>query len=645
MVQSLEVTRLHYAVKEADSKQKLMRKLVGLGCTCSAEDEKWRTILDGVSLQVKRGEVMAIMGNSGCGKTSLLDIIACRQDTGSSVTLSGDVLIDGKARTLEMVRSSVGYVRQDDRLIAQLTVRETLEFVAALRLPADMLWSDKSAWVERVIQELALWHVVDQPVGSVEKRGISGGERRRVSIGVQMLLNPELLLLDEPTSGLDAFNAAQLTELLHQLSRSGRIILMTVHQPRAAIFHRFDKLMLLSAGGRTVYCGESKKTVLDYFSSVGYACPKLNNPADYLVDISTVDLHSDEKEATSRQRVDQLVEEFRQRTTAANVLMWSGPESDEGCVVESDTHNAGAQNALAAHRHTADVHMLPTGASPGMFRQFLILCWRAWLKELRSVGWQFQQLLAALWMSLEVGLIYFDIGQDQRGIRDRISVVYSSLAIYPFMVTLDTVAKLHSERRFFFYEIQDGMYSSGPFFFSKLLCELPFNLLAWVCFVPIFYWMANLKPDILSFVYTSLFVLLVVYVSRSAALAIATGIHKFQVAQFVANLAFTINIFTSGFILNLTSLNPGVHWTSYLGFVRWAIQGMAALQFRDIKFSCADAESNSTCIPTGQEALKFYALDEYTEVDSWYILGGMFIAWNLLTLVFLKFRSQRPEQI
>ena len=119
-----------------------------------------------------------------------------------------------------------------------------------------------------------------------------------------------------------------------------------------------------------------------------------------------------------------------------------------------------------------------------------------------------------------------------------------------------------------------------------------------------------------------------------------------QVAQFIANLGFTVNIFTSGFILNLTSINPVVRWLDNISFVRWSIQGMADMQFRDIRFSCDDAPSlNATCIKTGSEALRFYALDKYTSVDSWYILGGMFLWLNVCAILLLKLRSQRPEQI
>ena len=429
----------------------------------------------------------------------------------------------------DMVHSSVAYVRQDDRLIAQLTVRETLEFVAALRLAATMPWSEKAAHVESVVQELALWHVIDQRVGSVEKRGISGGERRRVSIGVQILLNQQLLLLDEPTSGLDAFTAMQLIELLQQLSRSGRIVVMTVHQPRAAIFRQFDKLLLLSAGGRTVYCGHGNTSVLEYFDTIGCSCPKLSNPADYLLDLATVDLHSEAEETQSRNRVSQLASKFRGRCTEQQTVMWQGGSVTHHESSTSSSLSAKGQSQANQPAQKTPRISLPTGKTATAFQQFLILCWRTWLMEFRNVGWQLHQLFAALWMTLELGIVYYSISLDQRGIRDRLSLLYVGVALYPFNITLDTISRLHSQRRHFYYEIEDGMYGTLPMFLSKLVCELPFNLIGWLCYVSIFYWMAGLKGDIASFMESALLILLIAYVARSAAMAIASAIHSFQV--------------------------------------------------------------------------------------------------------------------
>lgn len=201
----LEVSNLHHEVERPTGG--LLSKLIGTSSLKetfhegeSSQADQWRTILDGVTLNLYAGEIMAVMGSSGSGKTSLLDLIACRNDSASACRTTGAVLFNGRERTEASVKSMTAYVRQDDRLVAQLSVRETLRFVAEMKLPKAMTSEEKSAQVEAVINELGLWHVAEHRVGSVDQRGLSGGERRRVSIGVQMLLDPQLLLLDEPTS-------------------------------------------------------------------------------------------------------------------------------------------------------------------------------------------------------------------------------------------------------------------------------------------------------------------------------------------------------------------------------------------------------------------------------------------------------------
>ena len=520
----LEVRDLHHEVELPSSPLAWLT-----GKKNSANGSRWRTILDGVNLNLYSGEVMAVMGSSGSGKTSLLDVIACRHDSACRTT--GGVFFDGVPRTESSVRSLAAYVRQDDRLVAQLTVRETLRFVAALKLPASMPSAEKAAQVEAVIHELGLWHVAEHRVGSVDERGVSGGERRRVSIGVQMLLDPQLLLLDEPTSGLDAFTASQLVNLLRELANRGRLVLLSVHQPRATIFKQFDKLLLLSAGGRTVYCGSSGTPMLRYFERAGFCCPRLSNPADYVLDVATIDMHSEQREETSRARVDQLVKQFADVVAEREGKMWNEQE-DSAIELSSDDQDDGEQSNrldVRVKMGRPALRSVPTGRPVGMLGQFAVLFQRALRAEVRAVSWQVQQIITALLMSATIGLIFFDLGKDQRSVRDRLSLLYIVVALYPFIIVLDTVAKLHSERRIFYYEIQDGMYSTTPFFVSKLLSEIPFHVLGWLAYASTFYWMSGLKRDLDSFLQNAVFSLLVLYASRSVALAVASSVHHFQV--------------------------------------------------------------------------------------------------------------------
>lgn len=244
---------------------------------------KGRQILSNITGSVHPGELLAIMGASGAGKTSFLDILARKKKRG---LVTGDFWLNGEKVADDEFRSVIGFVDQDDTLMPTLTVHETILDSALLRLPKDMSRASKEQKVEDVERQLGIYHIRHQTIGSEEGgRGISGGEKRRVGIACELVTSPSILFLDEPTSGLDAYNAFNVVECLVTLVKTyNRTVVFTIHQPRSNIVALFDQLMLL-AEGRLVYSGPFQKCQ-SYFDSIGYACPPGFNIADYLVDLT-----------------------------------------------------------------------------------------------------------------------------------------------------------------------------------------------------------------------------------------------------------------------------------------------------------------------------------------------------------------------
>lgn len=209
-----------------------------------------------------------------------------------------------------MIQSVVSYVCQDDHaLLPSLTVRETLRFAAGLRLPSRMSKAEKHRRAEEVLHKMGLKDCADTLVGGDLVKGISGGEKRRVSIAVQILTEPRVPLLDEPTSGLDAFTANSIMEVLHGLANEGRTIILTTHQARSDLFKTFGNVLLLARGGRQAYAGPAKD-MLGYFNALDYRCPQHTNPADFALDLFTVDLRGAQEEVESRKRVSHLVDSW-----------------------------------------------------------------------------------------------------------------------------------------------------------------------------------------------------------------------------------------------------------------------------------------------------------------------------------------------
>ncbi|KAI1400221.1 hypothetical protein F4819DRAFT_487759 [Hypoxylon fuscum] len=243
-----------------------------------------KTILDGISGIAHPGEITAIMGASGAGKTSFLDILARKNKRGQT---AGDFFVNGEKVTDTEFKSVVGFVDQEDTMLPTLTVHETILTSALLRLPRGMGRAAKEQRAIEVEKQLGIYHIRDSLIGSEEGkgRGISGGEKRRVGIACELVTSPSILFLDEPTSGLDAFNAFNVIECLVTLAKTyKRTVIFTIHQPRSNIVALFDRLILL-AQGKTVYSGPFPQCQ-EYFHDVGYTCPPGFNIADYLVDLT-----------------------------------------------------------------------------------------------------------------------------------------------------------------------------------------------------------------------------------------------------------------------------------------------------------------------------------------------------------------------
>lgn len=244
--------------------------------------KKGKNILQEVTGSIPRGSCWGIMGGSGAGKTTFVNTLMGKQRT-----TAGTIKVNGWQKDMSKYKKLIGYVPQDDIVFPELTVRENILHSARCRLPRR--WRDKAIQdhVDSLIACLQLTHVQHSRVGDARKPVISGGQRKRVNIGIELAAAPMAIFLDEPTSGLDATSASSIMRLLRALSRLGVTTIAIVHQPREQIFAAFDHLLVL-AQGRSVYSGPTDQ-VQRYFENLGFAFPQRGNPADTLIDITTGD--------------------------------------------------------------------------------------------------------------------------------------------------------------------------------------------------------------------------------------------------------------------------------------------------------------------------------------------------------------------
>ena len=258
---------------------------------------KGKEILKGVTGHIHAGKMTAIMGPSGAGKTTFLNVLC-----GKVNRTSGSLKISGKEAELQAFKKICGFVPQEDVMLRELTVRENILHSARIRAPKSWSAAQVEAHVDTLIEALNLSHVAHTLIGDGITRGVSGGQRKRVNIGMEVAATPLCLFLDEPTSGLDSTSSLEVMDMLDQIAKIGTTVVAVIHQPRVEIFEKFDNVLMIAPGGRTAYLGPSADAKA-YFEGLGYLFPRGSNDADVLMDI----LSGHGNNPTRQYSVDELV--------------------------------------------------------------------------------------------------------------------------------------------------------------------------------------------------------------------------------------------------------------------------------------------------------------------------------------------------
>jgi ABC-type multidrug transport system ATPase subunit/ABC-type multidrug transport system permease subunit len=367
-----------------------------------------RQILNNVDGWVKPGTLTALMGVSGAGKTTLLDCLADRTSMG---VITGDMLVDGNPRDASFQRKT-GYVQQQDLHLQTTTVREALNFSALLRQPADIPRKEKLAYVDEVIRLLDMEEYADAVIG-VPGEGLNVEQRKRLTIGVELAAKPPLLLfVDEPTSGLDSQTSWAILDLLEKLTKSGQAILCTIHQPSAMLFQRFDRLLFLAKGGKTVYFGDigkNSKVMSDYFErNGGFPCPAEANPAEWMLEVigaapgtdTDIDWH----------------EAWRNSQEYAEVQAELKRLADNPKPIQSAEEDRGSYREFAAP----------------LFAQLKEVTFRVFQQYWRTPSYIYSKMALCVLVALFIGFVFFNAPNTIQGLQNQVCTgVSSSVTLRP----------------------------------------------------------------------------------------------------------------------------------------------------------------------------------------------------------------------
>ena len=602
-----------------------------------------KLVLDGVSGSVEPRQVMAIMGPSGSGKTSLLNVLACRVPQMKNAKLFGRLLVNGHdLREHDMAQLSA-YVEQHEALFALSTVRETFMFTAKLRLPDKSSPAEREARVQSTIAELNLVRCADTLVGSAKVRGLSGGERRRVTIGIELINNPPIIFMDEPTSGLDSFQAQAVMDTLRRLANSGRTVLASIHQPRSSIYNSLDQVCLL-AGGRTVYIGNAGAALAAHFAGASQPIPTAFNPADFIIDAVSVDYKDPASTEECVRRVDALLAAWRVRPAAVLTAAAAGRGGAQYGAVDGESKAWLAR--IMEERHPRGEAWAKSATA---FRLLSSRCFQELTRDKSAVA---LKMAANVFFALIFGLVYFRMDRSQTSLQNRTGILFFTAMNMAFGISIDTASVIPSQLAVVGRERAARMYSIAPYYLANWICRLPLDVVPMLGISAVQYFMAGLRPGVEPFfVY---FGIAVIEVQASIALGmlISALLPSVEAAPQLAPLVVILMLMFSGYFLNLQDVPAWIGWIKYVSFIRYAFEALMVNEFKDASFDCTT--SGGKPLPPGFPCLdgNMYLKQlnfEAPILESIRNLAILALAFNIAAYIVLvlrrpRFLPLRPEK-
>ncbi|XP_027349230.1 ABC transporter G family member 15-like [Abrus precatorius] len=573
-----------------------------------------KKLLNGITGFAEPGRIMAVMGPSGCGKTTLLNSFTGRLPT--NVVVSGNILLNGKKRSF--YSKDVSYVAQEELFLGTLTVKETLTFSANMRLPSKMTKEEINKVVEETIMQMGLEDCADNKIGNWHSRGISNGEKKRLSIGLEILTQPHVLLLDEPTSGLDSASAFYVIQALCNIACNEKIVICSVHQPSSETFNLFDDLLLLSSG-ETVYFGEVKMA-LKFFADAGFPCPIRRNPSDHFLLCINLDfdLITSVLARTQLCLVSSSNSAMGMRTADIREKLIRSCKSSELMI--------NARRKIQQLKPNEGHEIEPKfGSNTTWWKQLCTLTKRSFLNMTRDIGYYWLRIIFYILVAISVGTLYFHIGTDNNSIWARGMCVSF---IYGFMSCLSGGGFPHfiEELKVFYGERSKGHYGEAAFVLSNMISSFPFILVQSLFSGTIIYYMVQFHPGLVHCAFFCISLFCCLSVAECCFMIVASMVPNVLMGLGTGTGVLIFMMMSSQLFRPLPDI-PKFFWRypmSYLSFSTWAVQGQYKNDMLGVVF---DPLLPGDPKMTGEEVLKV-VIGVPLDHDKW---------WDLTALVFLLF--------
>ncbi|XP_046451696.1 ATP-binding cassette sub-family G member 1-like isoform X1 [Daphnia pulex] len=521
-----------------------------------------KTILHQMSGIFKSGQLTAILGPSGAGKTSLMNILAGLKTSG----VDGHVEVNGETRELKHFRKQSVYITQQDYLLQDLTVYEYMMSAAHLKLGNKVSEKEKKSEIKLVMKTLGLINSKQTQISC-----LSGGECKRLSIGVELFNNPAILFLDEPTSGLDSSSSMQCVTLLREIARSGRTVVATIHQPSSRLLDQFDNLYIV-ASGSCIYQGPVESLV-PYLKIINLNCPSYHNPADFVMDVASGEYGDVIPQLTSIVKNGRLI--YNQDSESGSLAIPSHNNEDEfkeELTTDNDKKKRNNKNRLV---YGAPFHT-----------QVAVLLNRTWRTIWREKMLTKVRFITHIVIGIFLGLLFGAVGNDAAYTVNNAGLLFGNLIFIVFTAAMPTVITFPLERKVLAREHLNNWYSLKAYYIAKTLADIPFQILFPTIYLVILYIMTKQPMNMERFIMLLVIVIGVSLVSQGIGLIFGAWFDIKEAVFLAATMGIPLLIF-AGFFIKLSDVPPYLNWMTYVSFFRYGFEGsMLAIYYGRPPIDC-----------------------------------------------------------
>jgi len=537
-----------------------------------------KCILKGLNGKFEPSQLVGILGPSGAGKSSLMNILAGYKERGRK----GDIFVNGNVRDTGQFRKLSCYIMQDDLLLPYLTVDEAMMVSANLKL-GDATCQTKENLRDEILGMLGLI-----PSRKTKTCDLSGGQRKRLAIALELVNNPPVMFFDEPTSGLDSCTSFQVISILKSLARDGRTIICTIHQPSAKLFELFDQLYILSAG-YCIYNG-SVNGLVEFLSDQNLNCPQYHNPADFIIEVASGeygDVTNILVEAVKEGKADYFTKKCQKVGNATSMLesrkveTWVNLKRDSNNLEVSSAIQDEGSNSVTQTPTFQSMPFMPRGEKQcqtvgiGFLREFSILFKRTSVSIIRDPTLTHMRLLSHIIIAVILGLLYLNIGNDAESVRINTGFLFFSILFVMFAALMPTVLTFPMEMPIFVREHMNYWYSMKAYFLSKTFADVPCQLVFPTIYCAIVYFMTGQPADEISrfFLFTFVFVMTSL-VAQSFGLLVGAASPNLEVATFAGPIFMIPLLLFSGFFVRFEQIPWYLKWISYASYMRYGFEGV-----------------------------------------------------------------------